>query len=282
MKTSKMLSPITKITKFTVVDEMRHKSFIIMFVVCATSVFLIRGCYGGTFMVNGQNLDAQTIVRALSKVTFQIITAGAMVIAALLSMQLFRRERNEGMLSSVLSKPITRWQYVAGKIVGLWVVSLLFMFCLHGILFLTTSLTLQVFMPEYLVASLLCSINLLFVVISMLLLSLLMPESVAFLCLLGVGVIGLMADGIAAASQSQMAQALMQQSGTGHQSDMTWWKIVYIVWPKISGVQLAASSLLENHSFAGFDTLFPLGNVIMYCTVLGALLFKRFESEDIV
>jgi ABC-type transport system involved in multi-copper enzyme maturation permease subunit len=282
METSKTLSPIARITKYTLVDEMRHKSFIIMFVICAICVFLLRGCYGGNYMVNGQNLDAETVVRALSKATFHVIAAGVMVIAALLSMQLFRRDRNEGMQSCVLSKPIARWQYVTGKIVGLWAVSVLFMFILHGIVFLITSVNLKVFMPEYLVASLFCSVNLLFVIIAVLLLSLMMPDIIAFLCVLGVGIVGFVADGIAAVSQSTMAQAMMQQSGASPQSDVTWWKVVYYVWPKLSGVQQSASSLIESESFQGFGPAYPFINVLLYCLILGTLLFKRFRNEDIV
>jgi ABC-type transport system involved in multi-copper enzyme maturation permease subunit len=281
MEISKTLSPIARITKYTLVDEMRHKSFIIMFVVCAICVLLIRGCYDGNYMVNGQNLDAETVVRALSKVTFHIIASGVMVIAALLSMQLFRRDRHEGMQASVLSKPIARWQYVMGKIAGLWVLSVLFMFILHGIVFLITSINLKAFMPGYLVASLLCSINLLFVVIVVLLLSLLMPDIVAFLCVLGIGIVGFVADGIAAASHSQMAQALIPQSGAPSQSDLSWWKVVYFLWPKLLGVQQSASSLIESESFQGFGPTYPLINVLLYCLILGALLFKRFRNEDI-
>jgi len=282
METSKALPPITRITKYTIIDEVRHKSFVIMFVICAICVFLIRGCYQGNYMVNGHYLDAGTVVRALSKVTFHIIGAGVMIIAALLSMRIFRRDRNEGMQSCVLSKPIARWQYVMGKIIGLWVLSVLFMFILHSIVFLITSINLKVFMPEYLVASLLCSINLLFVVIAVLLLSLLMPDIVAFLCVLGVGIVGFVADGIAAASHSQMGQVMMQQSGAGPQSDLTWWKVVYYLWPKLFGVQQLASSLIESESFHGFGPTYPLINVLLYCLILGALLFKRFRNEDIV
>jgi len=282
METSKTLSPITRIIKYSLVDEMRHKSFVIMFVICAICVFLIRGCYQGNYMVNGSSLDAGTVVRALSKVTFHIIAAGVMVIAALLSMRIFRNDRNEGMQSSVLSKPIARWQYVTGKILGLWFLSVLFMFILHSIVFLITSINLKIFMPEYLVASLLCSINLLFVVIAVLLLSLLMPDIVAFICVLGVGIVGFVTDGIAAASHSQMAQAMVQQSGAGSPSDLTWWKIVYYLWPKLSGVQQLASSLIESESFHGFGSLYPLINVLLYCLILGVLLFRRFGNEDIV
>ena len=261
---------------------MRQKSFVIMFGICAMGVFLIRGCYGGNYVVNGQTLDAGTVVRALSKVSFHIIATGVMIVAALLSMQLFRRDRNEGMLSFVLSKPIARWQYVTGKIVGIWLLSALFMFILHGIVCLITSVNLKVFMPEYLVASLVCSLNLLFVVIAVLFLSLLMPDSVAFLFVLGVGIVGFVADGIVAASQSQMAQAMMQQSGAGSESNLTWWKVVYQLWPKLLGVQRMASSLTESESSRGFGSLYPLINISIYCVIIGVLLFKRFSTEDII
>jgi ABC-type transport system involved in multi-copper enzyme maturation permease subunit len=282
METSKALPSIARITKYTLIDEVQQRSFVVMFVVCALSIFLLRGCYQGSYMVNGQALDAGTIVRTLSKATFHVIGAGVMVIAALLSMRIFRRDRNEGMLSCILSKPIARWQYVMGKIFGLWSLSVLFMFILHSIVFSITSINLKVFMPEYLIASLLCSINLLFVVIAALLLSLLMPDIVAFICVLGVGVVGFIADGIAAASHSQMAQAIVQQSSGNPQSDLTWWKIVYFFWPKLLGVQQLASSLIESESSHGFGTIYPFINVLVYCLILGALLFKRFRDEDTV
>lgn len=282
MKTSKALPSIARIAKYTFTDEVRHKSFVIMFVICAICVFLLRGCYHGNYMVNGQALDTGTIVRALSKVTFHIIGAGVMVIAALVSMRIFRRDRNEGMQSCILSKPIARWQYVAGKIIGLWALSVLFMFILHSIVFLITSVNLQVFMPEYLVASLLCTVNLLFVVIAVLLLSLLMPDIVAFLCVLGVGIVSFVADGIAAASHSQIVQAMIQQSSSNTTSDVTWWKVVYFLWPKLLGVQQSASTLIGKEPFHSFGSFYPFINILLYCLILGAVLFRRFRNEDII
>lgn len=281
MKYPKTFPSIARIARFTLLDEVRQKSFVIMFAVCAIGVFLVRGCYHGNYMVNGQYLDAGTVVRALSKVMFHIIGAGALVIAALLSMRIFRRDRSEGVHSCILSKPIARWQYVVGKILGVWVVSVLFMFILHGIVFLVTSFSLRDFMPEYLAASLLCSINLLFVIVAVLLLSLLMPDIVAFLCVLGVGVAGFVADGIAAVSHSQMAQAMMRQSGAAPHPDLTWWQVVYYAWPKLLGVQQSAASLLGSEPFPGFGALYPLVNVLLYCLVLGAVLLRRFRNEDI-
>jgi len=280
MKTSKTLPPIIRIAKYTLIDEVRQKSFVIMFVICAIFVFLIRGCYQGNYMVNGQFLDAGTVVRAVSKVTFHVIGAGVMLITALLSMRVFRRDRDDGMQSCILSKPVARWQYVMGKIIGLWALSVLFMFILHSIVFLITSINLKVVMPEYLVASLLCSLNLLFVVIAVLLLSLLMPDIVAFLCVMGISVVSSVADGIFAISHSQMAQAMISQPGS--QSDLTWWKVVYYLWPKLSGTQQFASSFIGGDGFRGFGSIYPLINVLIYALILGTLLFRRFRNEDII
>ena len=274
------LSPIIKIAKYTLTDEVRQRSFIVMFVICAIFIFLVRGCYHGDYMVNGQELEAGKVVIMVSKITFHVIAFGVMFLAALLSMRLFRRDRDDGTQSSILSKPINRWQYVAGKILGLWVLLIIFMFILHGIVSVITSINLKIVMPEYLIASLLCSFNLLFVVVTVLLLSLMMPDIAALLCVMGIGIFGYVTDGIFAMSHSPMGQAMMQQPQS--QSDLTFWKVVYYLWPKLSGAQQFASSLINSEGFQGLLSLYPLINVLIYVLILGALLFWRFSNEDII
>jgi ABC-2 type transport system permease protein len=282
MKTPKALLSIIKIAQYTLTDEVRQKSFVVMFVICALFVFLIRGCYHGNYMVNGHLLNAETVAGIVSKVTFHIIAVYVMLIAALLSMRLIRRDRDDGMQSCILSKPITRWQYVMGKILGLWALSVLFMFILHSIVFFITSIHFKFVMPEYLAASLLCSFNLLFVIVSVLLLSLLMPDIVAFLFVMGIGVAGFVADGIYALTHSQMAQAIMQQPAAQSQADLTWSKVVYYLWPKLSGSQQLASSLIGREGFHGFGSIYPIINVLLYCLILAALLFWRFRNEEVI
>ena len=133
----KTANPIAKITKYTLLDEIRQKSFVVMFIVCVVFVFLARGCYRGNYLVNGEALDAATVVAAVSKAAFHAIAVVTMLIAALLSMRMFRRDRDGGMQSAILSKPITRRQYVLGKVMGLWVLSAVFMLILQAIVLLT-------------------------------------------------------------------------------------------------------------------------------------------------
>jgi ABC-type transport system involved in multi-copper enzyme maturation permease subunit len=278
MKLPKVLPPIIKIAKYTLADEVRQKSLIIMFVVCAIFIFLMRGCYQGNYMVNGQTLDAGDVIRLMSKMTFHVIAVGVMLVAALLSMRVFKRDRDYGMQACILSKPIDRRQYVAGKILGLWALSIAFMFILHGIVFIIASINMKVVMPEYLTASLVCSFNLLFVVIVVLLLSLLMPDIVAFLCVMGIGIVGFAADGIFAISHSQTAEAMIWQPG--FLSDLTGWKVVYYLWPKLSGTQQFASSFIGGEVFSGFGSVYPLINILIYCLIFGTMLFRRFRNED--
>lgn len=269
----KAFSSIINIAKYTIADEVRQRSFIVMFVISVIFVFLIRGCYQGNYMINGQDLDAEAIVGTVSKITFQIIAVVVMLIAALLSMRVFKRDRDEGMQSCIFSKPITRKQYITGKILGLWALSSIFMFILHAIIFLTVFIKLNVVMPGYLAASLLCSFNLLFVVIAILLLSLMMPDIAAFLCVMGIAIVSFVADGIFSMSHHPLVH--MQSGWTG-------WEIIYYLWPKISGTQHFASSFIGSEGSQGFLYIYPFINVIIYCLILGVLLFWRFRNEDII
>ena len=273
-------SPIVSISKYTLTDEVRQKSFIVMFVLCVLAILMVRGCYSGNFMVNGRALDADTVVRVVSRVIFHLIAAGSAVLAALLSMRVLGRDRDEGMMACILSKPITRRQYVAGKILGLWVLSIGFMFILHFIIFALASFNLGAVMAEFLVASLLCSLNLLFVVLAVLLISLVTSDIMAFLSVMGIGVVSFVLDGIFAISRSAMGQAMMQQ--TGSQSDVSVWKVIYYLWPKLSGVQQFASSLIGREEPVGFVSLYALANILVYILIVGALLFRRFQKTDIV
>jgi ABC-type transport system involved in multi-copper enzyme maturation permease subunit len=282
MNTPKRLRSITKIANYAIADEVRQRSFVVMFVMCAIVVFLIRGCFQGNYMVNGRALDAGAVVGAVSKATFHLIAVGVMLIAALLSMRVFRRDRDNGMQSSILSKPITRQQYVVGKILGLWALSTFFMLILHGILFLIASVALKEVMPGYLAASLLCSFNLLFVVVAVLLLSLFLPDIVAFLCVVGIGVVDVVTDGLYALSRSPMAAAMMPQSEAHPQSNLSWVKVAHYVWPKLSGAQHFASAFIGSEGFHGFVSLYPLINLLLYCLILSALLFRRFRNEEIL
>jgi len=274
----KTFFPFLKVAKYTVRDVASQKSFLVIFAVSILVVFGVRGCYQGHYMINGRELETAAVVGTVSKMTFHVIAAAAMMIAALLAMRVFRRDRDEGMQACVLSKPMTRRQYVLGKVFGLWMLSSVFMFVLHAVIFLTVLFKLHVVMPGYLGASLLCTVNLLFVVTAVLLFSLMMPDVAAFLLAMGIGAVSFTADAVHAVSRSPMAQAVMNRQGVPE--GLTGWKIVYYLWPKIFGSQSFASTFIHGER-PGLDEMYPLLNVILWCVAAGALLLWRFGKEEI-
>lgn len=276
----KASSPILQIAKYTLADDIRQKSFIVMGVVCALAILSVRGCYSGQVMMNGRMLDAGSVIQVMSQVMFHLIALGSMFLAALLSMRVMKRDRDEGMQSAILSKPITRKQYVAGKVLGLWILAALFMIVLHGLVFVVASASLGHLLPQYLAASLVCFLNLLFVVLACLLLSLLMPDVMAFLSVTGIGIVSFVADGIFSFFHSSLGQAMLQPSGSP--PDLGGWKLFYRLWPQISGTERFASSLPAWEGFPGWAAFYPLVNIFAYIVILGALLFWRFDREDIV
>jgi len=274
--------PILKICRYTIIDHVRQKSFIVMLLIGAAFVFFTRSCYHGNYMVNGQMLGAWTVAESIAKMSFHTIAFTMMFLAALLAVRAFSRDRDYGMQACILSKPITRGQYVTGKVLGLWALAFFCMFILHAMVFLIMALQAKVFMPAFLAASLLCSLNVLVVVMGALVLSLSMSDFVAFMAVMAITVISFVADGIHTLHQSQMLQAIIQPHGTGPQSDVTWRTVIYYLWPKISELEITAASLIDHGWLRGWGALYPLANILAYCLIAAALLLWRFRREEIL
>jgi ABC-type transport system involved in multi-copper enzyme maturation permease subunit len=277
--TKQTCATLAALAWWTILDEFRQRSVVVFFALCAAFMLVVRGCYSGSYVVNGAALDATALV---SQATFHVVAVGVMLIAALMAMRIFRRERDDGTQAYLLSRPIARWHYLAGKVAGLWLGSAASMLALHGVLFLMTLLNAQAVIPGYLAASLLCSVNLLLVALAVMALLLWIPDFLAFLAILGVGVVSFIGHGVEAAAQSPMVQSAMQQSGAPGAHGLTWWKAVWILWPKLGGLQVTASSLIGRESFSAGALVSPLGNVVAWCCVLGALCYVGFSREEIV
>jgi hypothetical protein len=277
MKTA--CATIATLAWWTIIDEFRQRSVLIFFAACAAFMFVMRGCFQGSYVVNGAALDAAPVV---SQATFHVVAAGVMMLAALMAMRIFKRERDDGTQAYLLSRPISRSHYLAGKVAGLWLGSAASMLALHGVLCLMALLNAHVVSPGYLTASLLCSVNLLLVALAVMALSLWIPDFLAFLAILGVGVVSFIGHGVEAAARNPMVQSALQHSGAQGAHDLPWWKVAWILWPKLGGLQAAASSLIGGESFSAGALVGPLVNVVAYCCVLGAVCYIGFLREEIV
>jgi ABC-type transport system involved in multi-copper enzyme maturation permease subunit len=262
------------IVSYTVSDLLHQKSFYIMLAVCIGFVLLLRGCYKGNYVVNGQAVNGVTVAWHASIIAFHVVAAGVLLIAAILSMNLFRRDREDGTAEYVLSKPVHRNTYVFGRVFGVWLVSFGFMFILHLTIFLITLFSAGGTMPGYLVASAVCSANVLFMVLLVCLFSFFMPDFAA--AFVGICVVGIsyISDIVFQIMQNALVQSAL---GTTHTGVSVWRR----AWPKVSSLQYYAVSLVDKSPFHGMGPVHPLVNILAYACLTAVLIAVVFKKREV-
>ena len=264
-----------KIAAFTVVDHMKHKSFYVLLVVSILFVLMIRGCYQGDYIVNGRQLDNTVIAWHVSKIVFQLIAVGMFLMVSMLSMKIFSRDQADGSLILFLSRPVFRWQYVLGRITGTWALCLVFMFLLHLTIFLTVWTKTGAPIPGYLTASLVSSINLLFVIVCVCFLSLFMPDFISAVFTMGILLVGFISDGGQQILNNEIVKSAVAPTAN---TDPALWRILY---PKVFMVQAYADSIISQSQLSPMGPFHPLLNLCVFILLIMTLLLISFNRKEI-
>jgi ABC-type transport system involved in multi-copper enzyme maturation permease subunit len=262
------------IVRYTVADLLHQKSFFVMLAVSIGFVLLLRGCYKGNYVVNGQAVNGVTIAWHASIIAFHVVSAGVLLIAAILSMNLFRRDREDGTTEYMLSKPVHRNTYAFGRVMGVWLVSFCFMFILHLAIFLITLLSAGGTMPGYLFASVVSSANVLFMVLLVCLFSLFMPDFAAAFVGLGVAGISYISDIVFQIMQNAMVQSAL---GNAYARVSVW----RLAWPKVASLQYYAVSLVDKSPFHSMGPVHPFVNLLAYVSLTAVLIAVAFRKREI-
>ena len=264
-----------KIVFYTVVDIMNHRSVYVALALCVLFVFMVRGCYRGPVMIDGQSLDPETIARYVSKAAFHLIACGALMITCLLSMRLLGRDRGDGTCVMLLSRPVRRTEYLAGRISGLWIVSSIFMLLLHLTVVVISFLNAGGILPAFMPASLLCCLNVLFMVLLVCLLSLTLPDFLAAATGVLVAAVSYLSE---SAFQVMQNKLLVSALGADPDVSVSLWRSLF---PKIAGLQYYASSLIGNEPYQSMGPVPPVINIVLYTALLMGLLLWRFRHEEL-
>ena len=259
-----------KLVKMTVADLVHYKSFYVMLSIGVLFVLLLRGCYKQSYTVNGQQVAATTVAWNASLIAFHIIAVIAMFIAIMLSLGVFKRDRDDGSIAYMLPGPVTREQYLFAKITGQWLVSFFFMFVLHATIVAITYFNTGGVISGYLTASLMCSLNILFMVVVVNLFSLFLPVFASALLSVGIGAVSFASDSFF---------QIVQKTGLAQSfSSPSVWRII---WPKSASLQYFATTFIDHADFKVLGPLHPLVNVALWTVIFGAVLVWRFRREDL-
>jgi ABC-type transport system involved in multi-copper enzyme maturation permease subunit len=267
------MNNLTRISLITLRDQARQKSLYLLLAIAVVFVLSIRGCYHGDYSINGRQVDNIAIARHASLFVFHLIAAGMFLMTSMLSMSVFSRDREDGSMVMFLSRPVDRWQYVLGRMVGAWVLSTAFMFILHLTIFLIALSNTGEVITGYLAASLLCSVNLLFAIVLTYFLSLLLPNVMAAVFTLAMIGISFLSDGAYQVMQSELIQQML--SG---ESQTSLWRILF---PKVYMLQHYASTLVTNSAFDGMPAIYVWANVVFYTGALTLAALWRFYRSEI-
>ena len=264
-----------KIMIYTMRDQMRHKSVYVLLGLSILFILMIRGCYDGGLTVNGKTVDTAVVAWHVSKIVFHLIAAGMILMVSMLSMKIFSRDHADGNAVLFLARPVFRWQYILGRVTGTWALSLIFMFMLHLTIFLTVWIETGTIISGYLTASLVCSINLLFVTACVCLLSLFMPDFVSALFTMGILFVGLISDGGHQIINSDIVRAAIPASADGGPA---LWRILY---PKVFMLQAYADAIISDSEFHIMGPFHPLLNLSFYIIFIILLLLGFYNRKEI-
>ena len=267
------MTKLTRISAITVKDLMRQKSFYVLLAVAVAFVLLLRSCYQGNYTINGRPVDPAFLALHASVIAFHFIAAGMLLMSVMLSMGIFSRDRDDGSVVMFLSRPVERWQYVLGRILGTWILSALFMFILHLTITLIVLANTGTLVAGYLAASLLCSVNLLFAIVLTSALSLFLPNVIAALFTLAVIGVSYVSDGAYQLMQSELVRQMV--SGESQASP---WRILF---PKVYMLQHLASTWITSQAPDVLPPLYVGSNVLCYTVVIVAAALWRFYRSEI-
>jgi len=102
----------------TIKEGLRNKMFYILLGVALVFVLIGRGCMGGSVNIQNRELSPNEMVSFGTTIGFFIITFWGLTLAGLLSMGAIVSDVETGVITTFISKPITRLEYLLGKFIG--------------------------------------------------------------------------------------------------------------------------------------------------------------------
>jgi Cu-processing system permease protein len=265
------------ITGSTFYDELHHKSVYFLSATAVLFVLLLRGCFNNDVVLNGHKLDGATIGWHASLIAFHLIAGAGVMVGILLGMRVLRRDIANGTMMVLCATSVRRVEYVLGKCIGVWGIAYGLVFLLHCTVYLImlfkTGGSIQFFIP----ASLLVSVNVLFAVVSVMLLSQVVPDIAAALLGTGIWLVGYVSDTIVMASQTKMVKSFLEQVQHSGETVALWRQL----WPKMTSLQYYGVALIKEVPFHGPGPVPPLVNVSVYCIGAFLLLWWHFSRTEI-
>jgi ABC-type transport system involved in multi-copper enzyme maturation permease subunit len=249
--------------------QLRNKVLYFIFALTLLSIFAGRGCNTGTVIGSGLLLNKEMRSTIIITTVFHIITFWGLGLCGLIASGVLPKELEDKTALMVLSRPISRTQYLFGKLLSVLFISTAMLFSLGSIfivlLYFDTGYAPVNIIPGFIMLL----INYIFVAVSSFCLSLCIPRVIVpFIGLL----VYLTSISLEMPFYFNKIRSIWEPSAV--------FTTLHALFPQLGGVQFLCGSFIQ--SIPSFnDCLIPLTNVILYSFLLWILVIVMFGKKQL-
>ncbi len=149
------------------------------------------------------------------------------------------------------------------------------MLLLHLAIFLIVWFNTNEMIFGYLLASLVCSVNLFFMISAVCLFSLFVPDFISAMFVIGLVCTGFISDG---GYKLLSADAVKAFAPSIANTDLSLWRIFF---PKLFMVQIYGDSIICQKNFMGIGPIHPFLNVFIFIVLLVMITLFIFSKKEI-
>jgi ABC-type transport system involved in multi-copper enzyme maturation permease subunit len=257
----------------TLKEGLRNRLLYILLGIALLIIFSSRGCMSScSASFQGNQLSDYEVARNVTTVVFHIIMFWSLTVAGLLSMGAVLGDIESGVITVFISKPISRFEYLFGKFVGVSLISIINIALLGlGLFFVSYSKTL-ICQYDIFLACAVFTLNIFLLISFIFLISLISTRIIA----MAIGIIFyLMSVGL----DIPLYFDSIRYGLTGSEASLLTLKILYFALPQWGATQFYATSFIYD-VFSSSMSFWPIPHTLIYTVFIWLLMVLLFGRKE--
>jgi len=269
------LKQILAVAGNTIKEGLRNKLFYILLGVALLFLLLARGCMSGDMQIQSRQLTPDEVAAFGTTIGFHVIIFWGLTLAGLLSMGALLGDIETGVITVFISKPISRFQYLVGKFVGISAVVLLNIAILGAGFFLLAYLKAGTWPFELFIALGVFTLNVFMLISFIFLVSLATARIIAMVF----GIVGyIFSVGIDIPFYFDAIRKGMEESGSV--VTLTIFKVLYFAFPQWGSTQFYAASFVSDLFGNSVMSFWPAIHTLVYTILFWLLMVLFFMRKE--
>ncbi len=259
---------IWAIAKVGFKECLRYRVFYFILIMAIFFIFLGKSCTPKMATNQSILVDFETQQNIAMEAGFHGIIFWSVMLCGLLSANLLTKEEEEGTAAMTLSRPVSRSQFVAGKILSILMISAFNLFLLAGVFLLLFYIEMKQFNPNVLISFLIMLPTLILYCLMTVGLSFFMPRIVTPLVSM---FIYLLAMWVSLPFHFEKIKLVWSPSEKV--------ELIYKFLPKFGDLQFISASFIDM-SEKNYDIIFISTNMIVYSLLFWFLILFLFKKRS--